>query len=53
MHIFIFDYESGRVYKSKLKKMYQAEPEEFIIKKGFNLDNIYYMTTKESEIFNL
>lgn len=53
MHIFIFNYENGKVYKSKLKKKYQAEPEEFIIKKGFNLDNIYYMTTQESEIINI
>ncbi|GAB3708652.1 hypothetical protein GCM10028861_00470 [Flavobacterium koreense] len=53
MHIFIFDYHSGKVYKSKLKKKHIAKPENYIIKQGFNLDNVHYMTTNESEIINI
>lgn len=50
MYIFILDYMSGKVFKSKLKKKYLKDPEEFIIKKGFNLDNTYYLTTTEKKI---
>jgi hypothetical protein len=50
MYIFILDYLRGKVYKSKLKKKYLQDPEEFIIEKGFSIDNIYYLTTTEKKI---
>lgn len=53
MYIFIFDYESGKVYKSKLDKKHFSEPENFIIEKGFNLDNIYYLTTDTKKIIKI
>lgn len=50
MYIFILSYLDGKVYKSKLKKKYHKDPEEFIIEKGFAIDNIYYLTTTEKKI---
>lgn len=51
MYIFVFDYTEGKVYKSKLPKKHQQEPEDYLIEKGFSLDNIHFMTTSEKELF--
>jgi len=53
MYIFIFDYTEGKVYKSELPEEHQAEPENFILENGFNLDNTHYMTTETKNIIHL
>jgi hypothetical protein len=53
MYIFIFDYSHGKVFYSKLPKAHQEDPENFIIKKGFSLGNIHYMTTSTKTVFKI
>jgi hypothetical protein len=52
MYIFVFNYTDGKVYKSELPPEHEAEPENYLIEKNFNLDNIYFLTTTTSKIQN-
>lgn len=51
MYIFILDYTEGKVYKSELPEEHEREPENYLIEKGFNLDNIHFMTTDNKKTF--